>query len=105
MSEWLRRQIRNLLGIARVGSSPAGVDNNFLMRRWLLHFCCSTSPLLDTIERISWVRCFPIFNQKVQVHCLSGIQFRYHGGYQRLTRLIVLWRRMDIHLVSYLRLY
>ena len=29
LAEWLRRKIRNLLGFARAGSSPAVVDNFF----------------------------------------------------------------------------
>ena len=30
MAEWLRREIRNLLGLSRVGSSPAGVAFTYL---------------------------------------------------------------------------
>ena len=28
MAEWLRREIRNLMGSARVGSNPAGVEGS-----------------------------------------------------------------------------
>jgi hypothetical protein len=29
MAEWLRRQIRNLMGFSRVGSNPTAVDKNY----------------------------------------------------------------------------
>jgi hypothetical protein len=73
MSEWLRRQIRNLLGIARVGSSPAGVDKlfdwmmievllllNSLLSYILLDasiFLISTSSLFHRFQvLVSWIR-------------------------------------------------
>ena len=45
MAEWLRRQTRNLVGSALVGSNPADVVNFFFFR--FLSICGSPSYILD----------------------------------------------------------
>ena len=45
VAEWLRRVIRNHLGLSRVGSSPAGVDFPFFLQRLRSYYCSPWLPL------------------------------------------------------------